>query len=149
MAEYKLTVYGFDSGLNELLNGVYYDWKTKRVYNRVKNKNDALIVKHLRYCDFRNVKLKTPIEISYKFYCKDKRHDRMNIASAADKSFQDALQKVGMLNNDGWDEVVGIYFDWVIDKLNPRIEIVITELDTTSKLGESQQKDSKTDNLFK
>lgn len=128
MSDYRITITGFDSGLNEVLNGVYYDYKTRRIYNREKKKNDDLMIRQLRKCDFKSVKLVTPIEIRYKFYVKDKRHDRMNIASAADKSFQDALQKVGMLHNDGYDDVVGIYFDWEVDRLNPRIEVTITEV---------------------
>lgn len=141
--EYNLTVYGFDSGLNELLNGVFYDWRTKKMYNREKKKNDDLIIRHLRK-EFKNVKLKTPIVVEYKFYVKDKRHDRMNIASAFDKSFLDALQKVGMLHNDGYDDVIGFTFDWDIDRLNPRVEVKIIE---TSISGDSQEKESKTVNV--
>lgn len=126
--EYKLTVYGFDSGLNEVLNGVFYDWRTKKVYNREKKKNDDLIIRHLRKCDFKDAKLNTPIEIEYTFFVKDKRHDRMNIASAFDKSFLDALQKVGMLHNDGFDDVVGFTFAWEVDRSNPRVELIIREL---------------------
>lgn len=134
MAEYKITIYGFDSGLNEVLSAVYYDWRTKRVFNREKKKNDDLMIKYLRRCDFKDVKLKTPIEIDYKFYVKDKRHDRMNIASAFDKSFLDALQKVGMLHNDGYDDVIGFSFDWEIDRTNPRVEVVIREVEEPTSI---------------
>lgn len=134
MAEYKITIYGFDSGLNEVLSAVYYDWRTKRVFNREKKKNDDLMIKHLRRCDFKEVKLNTPIEIDYKFYVKDKRHDRMNIASAFDKSFLDALQKVGMLHNDGYDDVIGFSFDWEIDRTNPRVEVVIREVEEPTSI---------------
>lgn len=129
MADYKITIYGFDSGLNEILNGVFYDYRTKRVYNREKKKNDDLIIRQLRRCEFKDVVLNTPLEIYYKFFCKDKRHDRMNIASGFEKSFADSLQKVGMLNNDGWNEIVGVYFDWDIDKNNPRVEVIIREVE--------------------
>lgn len=128
MSDYRITITGFDSGLNEVLNGVFYDYKTRRIYNREKKKNDDLMVRQLRRCDFKNVKFKTPIAVSYKFYVKDKRHDRMNIASAFDKSFLDSLQKVGMLNNDGYDDVVDFSFEWELDKLNPRVEVTITEV---------------------
>jgi len=127
MAEYRITVKGFDSGLNELLAGVYFNYRIKKLVNPEKKKNDDLIIKHLRK-EFKNVHLNTPIEVDYKFYVKDKRHDRMNIASAFDKSFLDALQKVGMLHNDGFDDVVGFTFDWEVDNKNPRVEVVIREL---------------------
>lgn len=129
MAEYNITITGFDSGLNEILNSVYYDYRTKKLYNREKKKNDDLIIRQLRKSALKNVKLKTPIEIYYKFYCKDKRHDRMNVASGFEKSYADSLQKAGILNNDGWNDIVGVYFDWDIDKANPRIEVTIKEVE--------------------
>ena len=55
--------------------------------------------------------------------------DRMNIASAADKSFEDALQKVGFIRNDGFNDVLNCTFEFHIDKDNPRIEITITEVE--------------------
>lgn len=138
--EYNITIYGFDSGLNEVLNAVYYDWKTKRVYNREKKKNDDLMIKQLRYSNFRNAKMKTPIEVHYKFYVKDKKHDRMNIASAFDKSFLDSLQKVGMLHNDGYDDVIAFTFDWELDRKNPRVEVKIIEVEEPTTIsGDSHQ----------
>ena len=55
--------------------------------------------------------------------------DRMNILTAFDKSFQDALQKVGVIKNDGWNDVINITPDFGIDKLDPRIEVIIEELE--------------------
>lgn len=129
MAEYRITITGFDTGLNEMLNGVFFDYKAKRLVNRVKYKYDQLIVKQLRFSDLRNVKLKTPIEIHYKVYAKDKKHDRMNIGSAFDKCFCDSLQKAGILHNDGWNDIVNATFEYDIDKLNPRIEVRIVEIE--------------------
>lgn len=146
MAEYNLTIIGFDTGLNELLNGVYFDWKTKRVVNRVKYKYDALIVKQLRFSEIRNVKLQTPIELFYKVYAKDKRHDRMNIGSAFDKCFQDSLQKAGILHNDGWDCVENAHFEFDIDKLNPRVEVRIVEIENKPILATSSAKPHKLSN---
>ena len=126
--EYKITIYGFDSGLNEVLNGVHYDWRMKRVVNPVKKKNDELMIKQLRFKSELK-QIQTPIVIHYAFYVKDKRRDRMNIASAFDKSFEDALQKVGFLANDGFNDVLNATFEFHVDKENPRTEITITELD--------------------
>lgn len=126
--EYKITIYGFDSGLNEVLNGVHYDWRMKRVVNPVKKKNDELMIKQLRFkSELKSIQ--TPIVIHYAFYVKDKRRDRMNIASAFDKSFEDALQKVGYLANDGFNDVLNATFEFHVDKENPRTEITITEVE--------------------
>lgn len=123
---YKLTILGFDSGLNELLNGVHFDYRTRRIVNQVKKNNDEIMIRQIRF-QLKD-KITTPIVIHYAFYCKDKRRDRMNIASAADKSFEDALQKCGIISNDGWNNVLNCTFEFHIDKENPRIEITITEV---------------------
>jgi hypothetical protein len=51
----------------------------------------------------------------------------MNLASATDKSFQDALQLCGVIKNDGWDDVIDITFNFYLDRENPRTEVTITE----------------------
>lgn len=130
---YKITITGFDSGLNELLNGVYFDWKTKRIVNRVKYKYEQMFLKQIRFSDIRNVKLQTPIVMYYHIYAKDKKHDRMNIGSAFDKIFQDTLQKAGLLKNDGWGDVLNAHFEFDIDKSNPRVEVTIVEVDSETK----------------
>lgn len=128
--EYRLTVKNFESGLNELLKGRLYDYRTKKYRNTVKNQNDALCSKYIRLSkDLRGVHIDKPVIIHYEFYCKDKMHDRMNVASAFIKSFEDALQKCKVIKNDGWDYVLTptLYFE--IDRSNPRIEIVIEEVE--------------------
>lgn len=127
MKQHKITILGFDSGLNEVLNGVHYDYRTKRIVNPVKKRNDELMIKQIRFK--LKDKITTPIVIHYAFYCKDNRRDRMNVASAADKSFEDALQKCRKIANDGWSDVLNATFEFHVDKANPRIEITITEVD--------------------
>lgn len=125
---YNFTVYGFDSGLNELLSGRMYDFRTKKYRNPVKNKNDLICQKAIN-SNMPGVKIEKPIVIGYRFYCKDKRRDRMNVASAFVKSFEDALQKCGVIKNDGWDDVLTPVLDFRIDRENPRIQVYIKEID--------------------
>ena len=47
----------------------------------------------------------------------------------ADKVFQDALQKCGVIKNDGWKEVENFTHDFYVDKKNPRIEIFLEEIE--------------------
>lgn len=129
---FKLTVFGYTDGMNKLLNAFRYDYKTKRIYNNVKSANDKLCITSIRLSKvFRNVTIQKPIVIHYKFYWRDKKMDRMNIASAFDKSFEDALQKTGIIKNDGWDDVINATFDFAIDRQNPRVEVVVEEIDGT------------------
>lgn len=126
--KYRVTVKGFKSGLNELLAGRTYDHRTKKYRNAVKNRNDAICVKCIKASKgLHGVKILKPIVIHYSFYCENKMHDRMNIASAFIKSFEDALQKCEVIKNDGFDDVLTptLYFE--VDKKNPRVEIIIEE----------------------
>lgn len=126
--EYKIIIKGFDSGLNELINGHLYDYRTKKYRNAVKNKNDDICCKQIKFCrELKGVHINKPIVIHYSFYAKDKRHDRMNLASAFIKSFEDSLQKCGVIKNDGWDDVLTPVLTFEIDKKNPRIEVLICE----------------------
>ena len=133
MNGYRLTVKGYSKGLNLVLSGVHYDYRTKRVFNPVKAENDKICIWAIRQSiALRNAKIDKPIVIHYKFFWANKRSDRMNIAEAFDKSFQDALQKVGVIKNDGWDDVINATFDFDIDKINPRVEVLIEELGCTT-----------------
>lgn len=114
-------------GLNELLAGRVYDYRTKKYHNKVKSDNDKIcrlaIQKYLK-----GVTLKTPIRCTYYIYAQDKRHDKNNLESATSKSFLDALQQCGCLKSDGFDYVDDSVFKTVVDKDFPRIEVVIEEL---------------------
>lgn len=130
---YKVVVKNFNSGLNELLlaQEKKYDSRIKRyrVWNSEKTKNDRTCKAFLIKAGLHKIKLKTPILLHYHIFAKDKKHDRMNIATAFDKSFEDALQEIKAISNDGWDDVMGATFEFDIDKNNPRIEVVIEELE--------------------
>lgn len=125
---FKFTIKGFDSGLNELLNGVHFDYKLKKIVNPEKKKNEGIMLRALRRVpELSGVKIHTPITIHYDIYAKDKRRDRMNIGSCFDKCFCDILQKAGFIENDGWNDIVDVSFSYDVDKLNPRVEVTITE----------------------
>lgn len=128
--KYHVTVKGFKSGLNELISGKVYDYRTKKYRNPVKNKNDGLCVKFIKLSkDLIGVHIDKPVIIHYSFYCENKMHDRMNTASAFIKSFEDALQKCGIIKNDGYDDVLTPTLEFSIDKQNPRVEVVIEEVE--------------------
>ena len=47
--------------------------------------------------------------------------------TAARKFVIDGLVESGVLDDDGWGEIAGFRDTWVVDKVNPRIEIEIRE----------------------
>ena len=71
--------------------------------------------------------IRTPVRINYKWYCKDKRKDKDNVAFAK-KFIQDGLVAAGVLKNDGWSDIEGFTDEFYIDKQNPRVEVEITEV---------------------
>ena len=132
--KYKVTVPGWSSGLNELLNHQEkrYDYRTKkmRVYNTEKTKNEKLIRQCLAKQKMNKVRIEKPIAIHYMIYAKDKKHDRQNLGSCLDKCFCDAMQTMKILKNDGWSDIVKISFDYDVDPKNPRAVIEITEVES-------------------
>ena len=115
-------------GLNELLAGRMYDYRTKKYHNSVKSANDRVCCVAIRR-DLKGVTLKTPIRCTYYIYAQDKRHDRGNLYSATEKSFLDALQACKNLKNDGFNEVLDSVFHTEVDNINPRIEVIIEEVE--------------------
>lgn len=115
-------------GLNELLNGRLYNFRTKKYHNPVKSTNDRVCCVAIRR-DLKGVKLKTPIRCTYYIYAQDKRHDRGNLYSATEKSFLDALQSCNVLSSDKWDCVSDSTFHTELCRDNPRIEVVIEEVE--------------------
>lgn len=111
-------------GLNELLAGRIYDYRTKKYHNRVKADNDKIcriaIQKHIN-----GVKINSPIRCYFHVYAKDKKHDRGNIYTATEKSFLDALQQMKVISNDGFDDVMDSVFLTELDRDNPRVEVEI------------------------
>lgn len=111
-------------GLNELLGGRLYNFRTKKYHNPVKTDNDTVCRQAIRKY-LRGVKIDKPIQCTYWIYAKDKRHDRGNLCSAVEKSFLDAMQLEKVIQNDGWDDALDPIFHTVICKENPRVEIQI------------------------
>ena len=115
-------------GLNELLAGRTYDYRSKKYHNSVKAANDRVCCVAIRR-DLKGVKLKTPIKCTYYIFAQDKRHDRGNLSSATEKSFLDALQTCKVLENDSWDKCYDGVFHTGLDRRNPRVEVIIEEVD--------------------
>lgn len=68
-----------------------------------------------------------PVYMAYYWYCENKRKDKSNIAFAR-KFIEDGLVEAGILKNDGWNDITGFSDFFFIDKDNPRVEVIITEV---------------------
>lgn len=76
----------------------------------------------------RGTSVKPPVRLHYTFFERDRRRDHDNVSGFAHKVVQDALVSMGVLDNDGWGEILGDTNDFLVDKSNPRILIEIEEV---------------------
>lgn len=94
--------------------------------NKVKQADTNLIMYRFLEAKAAGLRIQTPIKIHFKWFCKNKRKDPDNVAFAK-KAILDGMQKAGVIQNDGWNEIRGFIDDFEIDKDYPRIEIEILE----------------------
>lgn len=76
----------------------------------------------------RGWKANNPIIIHYIFYEPNMKKDHDNTVSFASKIIQDALQKCGVIKNDGWKDIENYTHDFYLDPKNPRIEVFLEEV---------------------
>ena len=114
-------------GLNELLNGRMYNFRTKKYQNPVKRQNDDVCLKAIKK-QLRGLVISKPIRCHFHIYAQDKKHDRSNLCSSVSMSFADSLILAGVIKNDTWDLYLDETFCTEICKEFPRIEVLIEEV---------------------
>lgn len=122
--EYKLIIPGRLDGLNEYSRA---ERSSRYEAANMKRKNEDIIVLEAKR-QLRGVSIKNPVEMHYIWVVPNGHRDRDNVAFAK-KFVQDALVKAGVLEDDGWNHVVGFSDRFDVDKNNPRIEVLIREVD--------------------
>lgn len=127
--EYRLIIYGRLPGLNDMIEA---DRRDRRSGNRLKQESqDTIRLYILR--DLKHLKIENPVELHYSFYEPNRRRDLDNISGYAHKVTQDALVASGVLKNDGWANIVGMQDSFFVDTRNPRIEVIIREVEISGK----------------
>ena len=76
----------------------------------------------------KNVHFDGKVRIDYIWYEPNMKRDFDNISSFGRKVIQDALVDNKIIDNDGWKNVVGFSDTFYLDRENPRIEVIITEV---------------------
>ena len=122
--QYKLIIPDSLPGLNQ------YQYACRSHFSKgaEMKKNAIMIVSAYIYQQLKGVKIDKKVKIDYIWYEKNKKRDLDNISSFGRKVIQDALVDNGILKNDGWEDVVGFSDSFYIDKDNPRIEVIISEI---------------------
>ena len=130
--EYHFTVPGTLPGLNDYLKAerkfTRRGGSAHSVGNDMKQESQMLICNAIRL-KLKRLKIQRPVHISYRFYEPNRRRDLDNIAGVAHKFIQDSLVRCGVLENDGWDQITGFSDAFFVDRHNPRIEVIIREVE--------------------
>ena len=127
--EYRLTIYGRLPGLNDMIEA---DRRDRRAGNRLKQESQETIRLYILR-DLKHLKIEKPVELHYSFYEPNRRRDLDNISGYAHKVTQDALVASGVLKNDGWANIVGMKDSFFVDSRNPRIEVIMREVENSGK----------------
>lgn len=130
--EYFLVIKGRMPDLNDYLHGeriaIRKNGKFTTKGNVLKQENQKKVVVSVR-SQLMGIHINKPVKLHYDFYEQDKRRDQDNVSSFARKVIQDGLVKGGLLENDGWKNISGSSELFYVDKDNPRIEVIIREVD--------------------
>lgn len=119
--EHRFIIKGRLDGLNEFITA---NRTNPYKGNKMKQDNEEIVIWAIRQ-QLKGVYINKPVIIKYDFYEKNKRRDLDNISSFAHKVIQDSLVKTQIIENDGWNEIVGYEDNFFVDKENPRIEVTI------------------------
>lgn len=127
--QYTLTINGRLPGLNDMIEA---DRRDRRAGNRLKQESQETIRLYILR-DLKHLKIEKPVELHYSFYEPNRRRDLDNISGYAHKVTQDALVASGVLKNDGWANIVGMKDSFFVDSRNPRIEVIMKEVEDSGK----------------
>lgn len=122
MSEYTFTISGELPTRNEEIKASKQHWGAEG-----KLKRKAL--ERCGWTDIRQIPKLEAIRLTkVTFYRGDRMTDPDNIVSAI-KYVIDSLQKYGVLDNDGWNEIrPPMKLSWKLDKKNPRTEVEFKEV---------------------
>ena len=124
--EYLLTIPGQLNNLNDYISAE----RTNRYKGaKMKADNEDIVMLAIRKC-LKGVQIHKKVTMEYLWIEKNKRRDLDNVSSFGRKVIQDALVKSGLLDNDGWKQISGFSDAFQVDSKNPRIEVLIREVET-------------------
>lgn len=124
--EYLLTIPGKLDGLNDYIAA---ERANRHKGAKMKADNGNIVAAAIRQC-LMGVMIENPVFMEYLWVEPNKRRDKDNISSLGRKVIQDALVDTGVLKDDGWKYVVGFSDRFDVDKNNPRIEVLIREVES-------------------
>lgn len=125
--KYLLIIPGKLSGLNDYIAA---ERTNRHKGAKMKADNGNIVSAAIRQCVGGGVGIEKPVFMEYTWVEKNRRRDLDNISSFGRKVIQDALVDTGVLKDDVWKHIVGFSDRFEVDKTNPRIEVLIKEVDS-------------------
>nr|DAQ43732.1 MAG TPA: Endodeoxyribonuclease RusA [Caudoviricetes sp.] len=123
--EYLLIIPGRLDNLNDYISA---ERANRYKGAQMKSRSEAVVINAIRQC-LKRVKIDKPVYMEYRWYEKNKKRDLDNISSYGRKVIQDSLVYAHVLKNDGWKEITGFSDEFYVDAANPRIEVLIREVE--------------------
>lgn len=115
----KITIPGELPDLNKIISESKKHWAKYSNMKQIETNKVAWIAKGKGSFD--------KVDLDITWYCKDKRKDKDNIM-VGQKFILDGLVKAGVIRDDGWGQIGDIRHKFIVDKLNPRIEVNVKEV---------------------
>lgn len=123
------------------LNEYTFACRSNRFTGASIKKRQEKVIRHAIRYQLLGYKFKEPVYVWFHWICKNKRKDRDNI-SFAKKFIFDAMVEEAVIPDDGWDNVLGYFDSYGIDKDRPCIIVEIYRADEWP-LKEFSDKDSR------
>ena len=120
----KLTIFGTLPNLNDYQRA---DRTNKYVGAKMKRDAEEIITAYIMQ-QLRGVSFKKKVRLEFSWYEPNRKRDLDNICFAK-KFILDALVSNKVIKTDGWQGVECFTDKFYIDKNNPRIEVVISEVE--------------------
>lgn len=108
-------------GLNDYIKA---ERTTRYAASTMKHDWQRIIIAYIKEAHLKPVT--KPVRLRYEFHEPNKRRDKDNVAAIAHKFIQDALVSAGILQDDGWNEIIG-YSDSFYISNPPYITVYIEE----------------------
>ncbi len=108
-------------GLNEMIAACK---KSHYTWNEMKKWNSFMICTCIKEQELKPMK---NAYFTFYWYEKTKKRNKDNICAGGRKIILDSLVEMGILKNDGWDEINGFNDHFLIDKKDPHVVVVMIE----------------------
>lgn len=111
-------------GLNDMINAE----RANKYKGAQLKKSTQKMLKAVIHGQLGNLRIKKQVKMNYTWVERNKRRDKDNI-TAGRKYIQDALVELGILENDGWDNIQSFADTFEVNSSAPCVRVEIIEVE--------------------